>query len=257
MSALLEASGVAAGYRERPVLEGVSLRVAEGELWAVLGPNGAGKSTLLKACLGLLPLREGRVSLLGRGIEAWSARARAQVAAWVPQDFEPEAGFTGLELVLMGRSPHLGRFGLSSPLDEARAKAVLEELGVMHLSARSSEAMSGGERRLLLLARAFVQAPKLLALDEPTAFLDLRHQVEALARVRARVREGLGAIAVLHDVNLAAAFADGVVLVRGGKVVAQGPTAEVLTAERLEALYGVPIAVAEHGGQRLFAPRSA
>ena len=258
MTPLLRAREVSAGYRDRRVLEGVSLEVGAGELWAILGPNGAGKSTLLKTVLGLHPLLAGSVELDGRPLDAFSPAERARFAAWVPQDFDPEGGFFGLELVLMGRAPHLSRFGLPSPEDVARARSCLEELGIGHLAGRSSQAMSGGERRLLLLARALVQDAKLLLLDEPTAFLDLKHQVEALARVRARLGGGLGAIAVLHDLNLAAAFADRVLLLREGRVLAQGPTREVLEPERLQALSQVPIAVAQTGaGQPLFAPRSA
>jgi iron complex transport system ATP-binding protein len=177
--------------------------------------------------------------------------------AWVPQSFEPAEGFSGLELVLMGRSPHLGLWGLTSASDEAVARAVLEELGVAYLAERSCEAMSGGERRMLLLARGLVQQPKLLLLDEPTAFLDVAHQVGALERVRARVDAGLGAVAVLHDVNLAAAFATHVLLLRDGHVLARGPAPEVLQRERLEALYGVPMEMASApSGARLFAPRA-
>jgi iron complex transport system ATP-binding protein len=256
VSALLSARGVSAGYGERKVVDGVSLEVRPGELWAVLGPNGAGKSTFLRALLGLHPLAQGSVELEGRKVAAFSPAERARFVAWVPQDFEPEGGFSGLELVLMGRAPHLSRWGLPAHGDVARARACLEELGIAHLAARSSTAMSGGERRLLLLARALVQEPRLLLLDEPTAFLDLKHQVDALARVRARLGPGFGAVAVLHDLNLAAAFADRVLLLREGRVLAQGPVAEVLEAKRLESLYQVPIAVGRsETGQPLFAPR--
>jgi len=175
----------------------------------------------------------------------------------VPQSFEPAEGFSGLELVLMGRSPHLGLWGLTSASDEALAREVLEELAVAYLAERSCEAMSGGERRMLLLARGLVQQPKLLLLDEPTAFLDVAHQVGALERVRARVDAGLGAVAVLHDVNLAAAFATHVLLLRDGHVLARGPAADVLQRERLEALYGVSMEMASApSGSRLFAPLS-
>jgi iron complex transport system ATP-binding protein len=255
---LLEAVGVEATHGDRRVVNGVDLRVGPGELWAILGPNGAGKSTLVRTLLGLHPLGAGSVTLLGRALGAWRRADLAREVAWVPQVFEPGSGFTGLELVAMGRAPHQGLWGLPSDSDLAGARNALAELGVSHLADRPSHAMSGGEQRLLLLARAFVQSPRLLMLDEPTAFLDLRHQVEALRTLRARTRSGLSAVAVLHDVNLAAAWADHVALVREGRILASGPTAEVLTGERLEELYGVPMAhlVAE-GGQPIFAPRMA
>lgn len=239
------------------MLEGVDWDVRAGELWAVLGPNGTGKSTLLRAVLGGLPWVRGQLRVLGRERGDWEPRALARRMAWVPQGFEPVEGFSGLELVLMGRGPHLGAWGLTSAGDEARARAALEELGVAYLAERPCETMSGGERRMLLLARALVQAPELLLLDEPTAFLDVAHQVGALERVRARVEAGLGAVAVLHDVNLAAAYATHVLLVRDGRVLASGPAPDVLRRERLEALYGVPMEVAETAsGARLFAPRA-
>jgi iron complex transport system ATP-binding protein len=253
---LLTVQGLSAGYGPTPVLHGVDCHVRAGELWAVLGPNGTGKSTLLRGVLGVGPWVRGTVRVLGRERGGWEARALARQVAWVPQDLEPVEGFSGLELVLMGRSPHLGLWGLTSASDEALARAVLEELGVAHLAERPCEALSGGERRMLLLARGLVQAPALLLLDEPTAFLDVAHQVGALERVRARVEAGLGAVAVLHDVNLAAAFATHALLLRDGRVLAQGPVAEVLERERLEALYGVPMEMAlAPSGARLFAPR--
>jgi iron complex transport system ATP-binding protein len=254
---LLQIQGLAAGYGPRPVLQGVDFTVRAGELWAVLGPNGTGKSTLLRAVLGVLPWTRGAVRLLGRERQEWEARELARRVAWVPQTFEPAEGFTGLELVLMGRSPHLGLWGLTSERDVALARAVLEELGVAYLADRPGEALSGGERRMLLFARGLVQEPALLLLDEPTAFLDVAHQVGALARVRARLEGGLGAVAVLHDVNLAAAFATHALLMRDGRVLAQGPVDAVLQREQLEALYGLPMEMARApSGAKLFAPRA-
>ncbi|MFZ5468218.1 MAG: ABC transporter ATP-binding protein [Myxococcota bacterium] len=257
MDTLLEVREVVAGYGPHEVLRAVSFAVREGELWAVLGPNGAGKSTLLRALAGLLPLRGGEVALAGRALRSYGRRELAQTVAWVPQATEAESGFTGLELALLGRSPHLGFGGLPSGGDVARARAALEEMGVGHLAARSTAEVSGGERRLFWLARALVQSPRVLFLDEPTAFLDVRHQVRSLERVRAYVTKGAAAVAVLHDVNLAAAFADQVVLLREGKVLAQGEARKVLTGELLEELFDVPMTGADApGGQRLFAPRS-
>ncbi len=254
---LLDIQGLSAGYGPSPVLRGVDCSVRAGELWAVLGPNGTGKSTLLRSVLGAMPWTRGVIRLLGRERQEWEARALARQVAWVPQTVESAEGFNGLELVLMGRSPHLGLWGLTSASDEALALEVMEDLGVAYLAERSCEAMSGGERRMLLMARGLVQQPRLLLLDEPTAFLDVAHQVGALERVRERVDAGLGAVAVLHDVNLAAAFATHVLLLRDGEVLAQGPAPDVLQRERLEALYGVPMEMASApSGARLFAPRA-
>lgn len=256
MEPILEADRVRAGYSDRDVLREVSWRVAPGELWAILGPNGAGKSTLVKAALGLVPLRSGTLCVQGRPIAEWHRDALARVAAWVPQNTEALTGFTGLELVLMGRSPHLGRWGLPSAADLVRAQGALQELGIEAFASRPVDRLSGGERRLLYFARALAQEPRLLLLDEPTAFLDLRHQVESLGCLRRRAQQGTAVVAILHDVNLAAAFADRVLLLKDGAVVACGETREILRADALEALYGVPITGALSGQQALFAPRS-
>jgi iron complex transport system ATP-binding protein len=253
---VLSTHGLAVGYGGRPVASGISLQVQPGTLWVVLGPNGAGKSTLLRTVLGWLPPVQGEVLLFGQPLVGWQRRALAQRVAWVPQTFEAEAGFTGLELVLMGRAPHLGAWGLPSEGDVRLARAALEDLGIWGLAHRRTQELSGGERRLLLLARALAQGPQLLLLDEPTAFLDLRHQVDVLRNVRRRVEAGLSAVAVLHDANLAGHVATHVLLLAEGAVLGQGPASEWLSAPRLASLYGVPMVEAVAAdGSRSFAPR--
>lgn len=254
MAPLLELDSVTAGYGEAPVLRGVSLTVRAGEAWVVLGPNGAGKSTLVRAVMGLLAPRAGVVRVCGLDVAATTAKALARHVAWVPQVTDDDSGFTGLELALMGRAPHLGAWGLPSAADEARAREVLAELDVADLAARPLAEVSGGERRRAWLARALVQAPELLVLDEPTAFLDVRHQVETLRAVRRRVDAGLGLLAVLHDVNLAAHVATHVALLSRGELVAAGPAREVLTAARLSALYGIAMHPASEV-EGVFVPR--
>lgn len=255
---VLETTALAVGYGGCPVVSGVSVAIGPGTLWAVLGPNGSGKSTLLRTVLGLLRPLQGEVRLFGTPVGRWERRALARRVAWVPQSFDGDPGFTGLELVLMGRAPHQGTWGLPGAKDLAVARAVLAELGIAHLAGRIVSRLSGGERRLLLVARALAQEPALLLLDEPTAFLDLQHQAQVLERVRARVRNGLAAVAVLHDPNLAAAFTDAVLLLRDGRVLGQGISAELLDAERLGELYGLGLAEARtETGHRLFAPRGS
>jgi iron complex transport system ATP-binding protein len=252
--ALLALDSVDAGYGETTVLRAVSLSVQAGEAWAVLGPNGAGKSTLVRVVMGLVPARSGRVSVAGLPLPGTSPAEIARRVAWVPQVMEDDSGFTALELALMGRAPHLGAWGLPGAKDEDRARACLAELGVGALADRPLSEVSGGERRRAWVVRALVQAPQLLVLDEPTAFLDVRHQVEVLRAVRRRVAEGLGVLAVLHDVNLAAHFATHVLLLKDGAVLAAGPVAEVLTAERLSALYGIAMHAATEA-ERVHVPR--
>lgn len=249
----LRLSAVSAGYGPTPVLHGVSLEVEPGQLWALLGPNGAGKSTVVKVALGLLDA-QGEVSACGFDPRVGPRRELAKKVAWVPQTPADEgAAFTGLELALMGRSPHLGAWGLPSASDTQRALEALEALSVGHLASRPLTEASGGERRLVWLARALVQAPQLLLLDEPTAFLDVRHQIAVLRHVRQRVDEGLAALAVLHDVNQAAGWATHALLLKAGRVQAAGPAVEVLTSERLTALYEVPIEAVAGSGRTFFA----
>jgi iron complex transport system ATP-binding protein len=245
---------VYAGYGAAEVLRGVDFEVRAGEAWAVLGPNGAGKSTLARVLLGLLPARAGRVEVVGLALPGASPRQVAKKVAWVPQVMRDDAGFTALELALLGRVPHLGGWGLPSAKDEARARACLEELGVDALANKPLAELSGGERRRVWVARALVQAPELLVLDEPTAFLDVKHQVEVLRAVRRRVDAGLGVVAVLHDANLAAHFATHALLLKDGAVLARGSATEVLDAERLTALYDIEMHAAS-AAERVHVPR--
>lgn len=238
MTALLQLTDIDAGYGAR-VLHGVSLTVRAGEAWVVLGPNGAGKSTLVRVALGLLAPMRGDARLCGEALSTLDAREVAKRAAWVPQVVDDTSRFTGLEVALMGRAPHLSAWGVPGAADEARALEALKTLDVAHVAHRPLAEVSGGERRRVWLARALVQTPKLLVLDEPTAFLDVRHQVEMLRHVRALVDGGLGALAVLHDVNLARHLATHVLLMKDGRAVAQGRAEDVLTAAALTQLYGV------------------
>ncbi len=248
-------SGVGAAHGGRRVLEDVTCALRPGRFTAVLGPNGAGKSTLLRVALGLHPVVSGEVRLDGRPLADWDRRALAKAVAWVPQRPEGMGGFTALEQVLLGRTPHLGVLGLTGPSDAAHAGALLEGLGLLGVADRPLESLSGGEQRLVLFARALAQQAPRLLLDEPTAHLDVRHQVALLTRARGLAHGGALVAAVLHDVNLASAYADDVVLLRDGRVLGFGPVGEWLREDTLEALYGVPMERADAGGRRLFAPR--
>ncbi|MBL8921153.1 MAG: ABC transporter ATP-binding protein [Myxococcaceae bacterium] len=249
--ALTSLTNVSAGYSERLVLRDVSLEVKAGEAWAVLGPNGAGKTTLAKVAAGLLEPRRGEARVGGLAFGA-PPRALATKVAWVPQQTPLALEFTALEVALMGRAPHLGVLGLTSAADEALAREALAAFDVSSLAERSIASLSGGERRRVFLARALAQAAPLLVLDEPTAFLDVRHQVETLHLVRARVSSSVGVLAVLHDVSLASRFATHVALLSDGQLVASGPTEEVLTTARLSEVYGISM---ERRGDHTFEPR--
>lgn len=237
----LRAEGIAFAYGPNRVLDGASVEARPGQVLAMLGPNGAGKSTLLRVMAGLLEPSTGAVMLGEKRLADFSRRELAQRIALVPQDAPTDVGFTALEVVLMGRAPHLGGWGVEGDADRALAHAALQELEVDGLANRPFGQLSGGERRRVLLARARCQQAPVVLLDEPTAHLDLGHQAHALQRARTWAGEGATIIAVLHDPNLARTYADAVALVTPGGRVEHGPVEALLTRERLSALYGWPI----------------
>ena len=252
---VLEATGLSAGYGGPSIVEGVNVRIRRGERWAILGPNGVGKSTLLKTLAGLLPARAGEVRLHARPLSDWPRRELARHLAWVPQQLHPPEGFLALEWLLLGRAAHLGLWGLAGAQDEARAMTLLRELSLAHLAGRALDTLSGGELRLLSLARGLLQGGEVLLLDEPTASLDLRHQLELLERLKHAGGGGLASVCVLHDLNQAQEFATHALLLGGGRVVAAGPAAEVLDETRLGRLFGVTLERAlTPTGRSLFAP---
>jgi iron complex transport system ATP-binding protein len=245
--ALLCVEGLSAGYRGADVLHDISLEVAGGELLGVIGPNGSGKSTLVRAITRVIRPSAGRVLLGGSAATAMSPAAIARYAAVVPQAPALPAGFTGLEFVLLGRTPHLRLLASESPRDVEIGRRALARCDASHLAGRRLEAMSGGERQRLLLARALAQEPLLLLLDEPTTHLDITHQVRVLELVLEQCRaDGLAALVVVHDLTLAAQYCDRLVLIGGGRIVARGTPAEVLTAERIASVYGARVGVLAH-----------
>jgi len=235
---LLEAREVHFGYGERPVLEGIDLEVCPGEIVGLLGPNGSGKSTLLKILSGVLAGFGGSVLLDGRELASLSRREVARELAVVPQETRFGFPFSALEVVLMGRHPHLGRMSFESSRDLELARSALERCGVSELAPRSILELSSGERQRVVFARALAQEPRVLLLDEPTSFLDVRHQVEIYELVRGLVEErGVAALTVLHDLNLAAEYCDRIYLLHGGAIEASGPTEEVFTYANLTRVF--------------------
>ena len=226
-----------------PVLDGIDLDVHRGTLHVLAGPNGSGKSTLLRLLAGLLEPRAGRIELSGRPVSALGRRAVAREVALVPQSVELAFPFTVAEYVLLGRTPHHARPWFDSAGDVRAARTALEATGVLPLSRRPYGSLSGGERQRVVVARALCQEPALLLLDEPTAHLDLRHQVALLDLLALRVRrDGLTCVVVTHDLNLAARCCDTVTLLRTGEIAASGSPAEVLTPSRLRTVFGVEVA---------------
>jgi iron complex transport system ATP-binding protein len=230
---------VAVHFGDREVLSGISLEVAAGELVALAGPNGAGKTTLFRVAARSLVPDRGRVLVGGQDAGSLDRRELARRLAVVPQDVSIPFPFLAGEVVLMGRSPHAGTRAFDSREDVGRALAAMEAVGVGHLADRPMPELSGGERQLVLCARAFAQEPEILLLDEPTAHLDLRHRIELLARVREFVREGGSALVVSHDLDLAARTSDRLALLAGGRFIEVGPPGEVLRPEVLRTAFGV------------------
>jgi len=247
MKSTLAAVDIAAGYDGLEVLKGVSVEGRAGELVGIIGPNGSGKTTLLRTMTRTLRPSAGSVTLNGFDIYAMHARDFARKVAVVPQETLIPFDFTVMEVVLMGRSPWLGRFDLEGPCDLDAAQEALRLTGMDHLGSRPINALSGGERQRVILARALAQGPEVLLLDEPTSHLDIAFQFEMMESVRCLCRErGLAALAVLHDLNLASHYCDSMVLISGGCVEATGSPAEVITPENITRVYGVSVLVNEH-----------
>jgi iron complex transport system ATP-binding protein len=244
---LVEAEAVSFDYGSRRALDRVSFTARAGELVALLGPNGAGKSTLLRLAAGLLAPSEGRVRVGGLEAHAAPRRAFARICALVPQEPRAPWPFTVREAVMMGRAPHQGLLAVPGPFDHGAVDGALRACDLQELADRRLDALSGGERRRVFFARALAQEPRVLLLDEPTAFLDLAHQVAAMEMARVAARAGLCVVAVLHDLNLAGESADRIVVLSGGRVVADGPPREVLSAGRVQEVWGVPVWRGENG----------
>jgi iron complex transport system ATP-binding protein len=236
-------------YEARTVLRKVSLSVNAGEVVALIGPNGVGKSTLIRSCSGTLKPIGGRVTIDGRDMHRLGAADRARLIAVVPQAVRLPESFSVFETVLMGRTPYQGWLGRESAADRSEVEAALARTGTLELADRPIGELSGGEQQRVAIARALAQAARTLLLDEPTAHLDLKHQAGVLSLVCDLAHgENHAVLIALHDLNLAAQYADRVALLSNGTVAAIGTPEEVLTEENLSPAYGLRIAVYEHPG---------
>lgn len=254
-----ELIGVTAGYPGRPsgrqVLRGVDLRLEAGEMVALLGTNGSGKTTLMRVLAGTRAAEAGSVRLFGRQIEQWSRAEVARRVAVLSQSGELPAGFSVSEAVALGRTPHARHWFTADADDVTAVSAALRDAGAEELAGRSVDELSGGERQRVLVAMALAQEPDLLLLDEPTLHLDLAHQL-ALVRMLERLRHTrpLTVLAVLHDLNLASAWADRVVLLEDGRIVDAARHGETIDAEVARRVFGVPVEVAHTAdGRRVLA----
>ncbi len=252
METLLQARSVTFGYQaDAPVLRGVAVSLAAGEVVTLLGPNGSGKSTLIRALLGQLH-GSGEILWQNRPLSVWRPRSLARLVAYLPQTpaYEPEQ--TVRDVLRLGRAPYWGAFGIESSSD---ANVVAEVAGMLDLNDlldRRVDQLSGGQRQRVFVGRCLAQEPKALLLDEPSTFLDLRHQVELLQLLRKLARErDIGVLLASHDLNVAASLSDRLVLLSEGSVAAQGPPESVLEPGLLERVYGLPMDRIERGSGRV------
>ena len=252
----LKLTGVTFGFGRQdtavrsPVLNNVSLMIGSGEVLGILGPNGSGKSTLLKILMRILVPQQGTIEWFGQPPDAFSQADIARNVAFVPQETQQAFPFTIDEMVLMGRYPHHGRtwgLGWEGSHDRAVAMQAMRDLDVAHLGTRLITNVSGGERQRAVIARALAQEPEVLLLDEPTAFLDLHHQLDITRIIRRLNRErGLTVVLVSHDLNLASQYCDRVLLLREGEIVTEGSPEEVIATASLEPVYGCSVLVDQH-----------
>ncbi len=244
---MLKIQNLSVFYGQREILHNVNLDVASGEVLALIGPNGAGKSTLIRATSGVIPIASGGVRTNGDEFHSLTPMQRAKFLAVVPQAVSLPPAFTARETVLMGRTPYLGFLGQTSTLDEQIARSALERVHALELADRRVGELSGGEAQRVLLARALCQSTPILLLDEPTAHLDLQYQVSLLDLVCDLAHhDHLAVLIALHDLNLAARYADRVALMVAGEITAIGTPREVLTPELISQAYCLPVQVVKH-----------
>lgn len=241
----LEARSITVHYpgAPHPALEEVSCLVEPGTLHAVLGPNGSGKSTLMRALLGTTRRMGGEARVGDRPVEAWDRRELARVVGAVTQHEPTAFPIRVRDVVAMGRYPHLGPLAPEGPRDREVVDRALERCDVARLADREVGTLSGGEHQRVRIARALAQEPSALVLDEPTASLDIRHEMEILRLLREAADGGMAVLLITHHLDLAARFADRILLLGCGRVAARGTPGEVFRAETLEAVYGWPVEV--------------
>jgi iron complex transport system ATP-binding protein len=228
------------------VLKNISFQVPAKDFFIVIGPNGSGKTTLMKVISGILKPQKGRLEILNRAIDQYQRKALARTIAFVPQMLFADFPFTVFEMVLMGRSPYLGILGLEEEKDLEIARQAIAFTGMENLAHRKLDQLSGGEQQRVFIARAICQEPDVILLDEPTASLDLAYQVRIMDLMeRLKKEKGISVVMVSHDVNLAAMYADHLLLLHNGQILCQGLPDEVLTYKTLEEAYGCTLLVDE------------
>lgn len=240
----VEAINLSYGYNDNDVFKDLSFVVPKGCFFIIIGPNGSGKTTLMKVLSGVEKPDRGRLKLLGKAIDRYPRRSLAQTVAMAPQMTAVDFPFTVQEIVLMGRSPYKGLLGFDDETDLQIAQQAMIFTGVEHLARRKLGQLSGGEQQRVLIARAICQEPEIILLDEPTASLDLAHQIRVMDLMEQLQKEkGVTVIMVSHDINLACMYAQSLLLIKNGQIVSTGSPDQVLNYETLEQAYGCPLLV--------------
>ena len=240
---MIQVRDVEFSYGKQEVLKGISFCMEKGEFVCVLGANGCGKTTLLKSILAFLTPQHGQVLLYGKDIHQMDERERARKIAYIPQYHTPPFPFTVRDVVLMGRTPHLSRICRPTEKDCRIADESMERLGIAHYANKSYTALSGGQRQMVVIARALAQQPDLLIMDEPTASLDFGNQYLALAQVKKLAREGMGVLMVTHNPDHAFYCADRIIAMEDGKILSMGDAGKVINEAVMKAVYHMPVKV--------------
>lgn len=236
-------------------IEDITLAINKGEIFSIIGPNGSGKSTLLKCISGYLTPQKGAIKVKDRNIGDYTAKEIARTMALMQQHFALDYDFTVMQVVLMGRNPHIKRLQSETQIDYDIANDVLQKAEIHHLKKRSITTLSGGEWQRMILARALCQQSSIMLLDEPIAGLDIKHQINLMSIVAKLSKDNnISTVCVLHDLNLASYYSDRVVLLKNGKIYTMGKPRDVMTKENLEFVYETPISIVESDGKRIITP---
>ncbi len=239
----LEVRELSFGYSEEPVFQDVSFKVANGEIVSLLGANGAGKTTLFKTILGLFTAQTGQVFINGRNVSDSSRRELAKVMGYVPQNHIPPFPYSVIDVVLMGRTAHINNYAVPSDLDFEVAREAMAMVNILHLENKNYTEISGGERQLVLIARALAQKPQILVMDEPTSSLDYGNQIRLLSHVKKLANQGLSIIMSTHSPDHAIYCNSKVIMLKNGRVLCAGSAAEVITEENLKAIYDIEVEI--------------
>ena len=244
---MLRFENVTLGYGERDVIKDFSCVINEGEFVSLIGPNGSGKSTLIHAITGMVPCKSGSIYVKGRDNAKMTSKERAQIAAVVPQNFQPNFAFKAKEIVAMGRHPFLGRMQSESEEDYRIIDQAMAETGTLHLRDRKITQLSGGERQRIIISSALAQQPQLLIVDEPTNHLDIQYNLEVMQLMsRLNKEQGITVFAVLHDINMASRFSDRIIVLDHGVVTCDGPAREVIREDILKPVYKIDLVVRDN-----------